>query len=247
MTPDAWNLLAQAPAPTLPETVGLFDIMQKGGLLMWPIYMCSFIAMAVFFERIVYFHRTYLSVGEFLAGIKNLLKREQYREALERCDDGNGLPVALVVQTAIAHRHLPPDQLREIVREIGQLQVPRLEANLSILATIASITPLLGLLGTVYGMVETFIHISTSTAGALPVAEIASGVWMALVTTGAALALSIPSFVAYNYLVSRANSMIQDMERAGIETIHALLEPPARDIIQMPPQESTRIARNKPA
>ncbi|HSI82266.1 MAG: MotA/TolQ/ExbB proton channel family protein [Candidatus Methylacidiphilales bacterium] len=240
-----WDILAQSAVPALPESVGLFDVMQKGGLLMWPIYLCSFIACAVFLERLTYFHRNHLAVGEFLSGIKNLLKREQYREALERCDDGNGLPVALIVQTAIAHRHLPPDQLREIVREIGQLQVPRLEANLTIISTIASITPLLGLLGTVYGMVETFIHISTSSSGALPVAEIAAGIWMALVTTGASLALSIPTFVAYNYLVSRANSIIQDIERAGIETIHALLEPPSKDIIQMPVQEqASRVARS---
>ena len=177
-------LLAQLPpAPTLEETEGLFTIMQRGGTLMWFIAAGSVIAVAVFAERMLYYRRCRIRVGEFLSGIFNLLRRRKYIEALERCDEAEG-PVVNVVRAGILRRELPAGELREVVRESAQLELPRLEANISILATIASIMPLLGLLGTVVGMIEAFTVISRS-AGTAPVSELATGIWTALLTTAA--------------------------------------------------------------
>lgn len=225
-------LLAQLPTPSLQESVGLFDVMQKGGLIMWFILAASIVAVGVFVERLLFFHRCRLQVGEFLTGIKSLVRRRQYVEALERCDDGYG-PVINVVRAAITKRNYPPADLREIIKESAQLEMPALEANLPLLATVGYISPLFGLLGTVLGMIDAFNRISTS-SGAAPVGDLAGGIWMALIATAAGLAVSIPAYVAYNYLVSRLNTLIFDMERAGIEMVHVLTEPAQPDIIQLP-------------
>src|SRR6202012_5383255 len=99
---------AQAAAPDFaPETVGLFTILQKGGLLMWPILACSVIGIGVFAERMIYSRRCQINVAEFLLGIANLLRRGSHAEALERSEEGFG-PVVRVVRQAILARDLPP-------------------------------------------------------------------------------------------------------------------------------------------
>jgi biopolymer transport protein ExbB len=232
------SLLAQLPAPSLQESVGVFDIMQKGGMLMWFILAASIVAAGVFLERLLYYHRCRMPVGEFLTGIKNLVRRKQYVEALERCDDGYG-PVVNVVRSAISKRNYPPTELREIIKECAQLELPALESNLSLLATIGYIAPLLGLLGTVLGMIDAFIQISRS-SGAAPVGDLAGGIWMALITTAAGLVVAIPAYAAYNYLATRLNHLVSDMERAGIEMVHALTEPQQPDIIPLPSSDSEK-------
>ncbi len=209
------------------QSVGLFDIMQKGGSLMWLILASSIIAIGVFVERVMYYYRSHLRVGEYLVGILNLVRKHHYLEALERCEEGYG-PIKVVVQRAILSRNLPSSELREVVREIAQLQVPKLEANLPILATIGYISPLLGLLGTVMGMIDAFIQINQK-SGAAGVSDLAGGIWTALITTAAGLVVAIPCYVAYNYLITRCHHLTNDMERAGIELIHALVEPLSKE------------------
>ncbi|MDE1170759.1 MAG: MotA/TolQ/ExbB proton channel family protein [Verrucomicrobium sp.] len=203
---------------SLTETVGLFAIMQKGGPLMWPILFCSILAAGVLVERLLYYRRCQIAVGEFLLGITHLLRRQQYQEALERCEEGFG-PVVRVVRQAVLARNLPPAELREVVKEVAHLQLPRLEAHLGILASVGQIAPLLGLLGTVSGMIETFIEINN---GGTAVSDLAAGIWAALITTAAGLMVAIPAYLAYNFLVSRMNAIVADVERSAIEVIHVL-------------------------
>ena len=125
----------------------------------------SIVAIGVFMERFFFFKRSRMNVNEFLAGVLALIRRQSYAEAVVRVDEGHG-PVVNVVRTAIYKRHLPPSELREVVREIAQLEVPQLEANISLLGTIGYLAPLLGLLGTVSGMIEAFIKISRTSGTA---------------------------------------------------------------------------------
>lgn len=224
-------LFAQLPSQTFEENVGVFNMMQKGGTLMWFILGASVLALAVFVERLLFYHRCRLQVGEFLTGIKNLIRNKQYVEALERCDDGFG-PVINIVRTAISKRQYAPAELREIIKETAQLEMPALEANMPLLATVGYITPLFGLLGTVLGMMNAFIQITRS-SGAAPISDLSEGISSALITTAAGLVVAIPAYVAYNYLVTRLNHLIFDMERAGIEMVHVLTEPAQPDIIQL--------------
>lgn len=231
-------------------TSSLFEIIQLGGPIMWAIFACSVVAIGVVAERLMYYHRCSVKVGEFLTGIRSLLLKKSYNEALERCDEVYG-PAVRVIKVALLKRQLPKSELREIVREVAQMEVPRLEANLSLLGTIGYIAPLLGLLGTVTGMIKAFMEISKS-SGSAPIGELAGGIWEALITTAGGLVVAIPAYVAYNFLASRMNTIINDMERAGIEVVQLIYDPgspPAENAVDIPvPHEAKPSeAADKPA
>ena len=195
----------------------MLDYMQKGGPLMWLILLCSVIAAGIFAERASYFYRASIRVGEFLRGLANLIQRRNFAEALHECAGTPG-PVARVIHAAIIRHEARREELKEIVQEAGQLEMPKLERNLGLLATIALITPLIGLLGTVTGLIETFVTIS-SHSGLASTTDLSDGIYQSLLTTAAGLVVAIPAFAAYSYLSSRVNSLMRDMERGGIEVV----------------------------
>ncbi|MDR1191159.1 MAG: MotA/TolQ/ExbB proton channel family protein [Verrucomicrobiales bacterium] len=206
-------------------SLSLFEIIQRGGPVMALLLLCSAVAAGVVVERLIFFHRCSINLDNFLKGITNLLRQGRYDEAVERCDEAYG-PAVRVVQTGIIKRALPRAELREVLQDAGQLQLPRLENNLALLSTIAGIAPLLGLLGTVLGMFKTFARLNAS-AGAAPISDLSGGIWEALLTAAAGLAVAIPCYVAYNYLTARLNAIVNDIERGGIEILQLLHEPPA--------------------
>jgi biopolymer transport protein ExbB len=214
------------------ETMGPFQMMQRGGPLMLVLLACSVVALGVFIERMFYYKRSRMNVSEFLAGVLALVRRQSYAEAITRCEEGHG-PIVSVVRTAIYKRHLPPAELREVVREIAQLEIPHLEANISLLGTLGYTAPLLGLFGTVTGMIAAFEQINR-TSGTASVGELSQGIYTALITTAAGLAVAIPCYLAHNFLVAQVHSLVADMERAGIETIHTLTDLPRKDMIAVP-------------
>lgn len=220
----------------------MIDYIQKGGLLMWPILVCSVIAVAVFAERLFYLHRATIHVGEFLQGLSNLVQRRNFAEALHESAGTPG-PVARVIHAAIIRHDAPRAELKEIVQEAGQLEVPKLERFLGVLATLAYVAPLLGLLGTVAGMIDAFGTLS-SNGGYATVTELSNGVYKSLLTTAAGLVVATPTFVAYSYLSSRINSLMHEMERAGIEVVHMLTDrEPSSDIITFQAPAGEREAR----
>src|SRR5882762_10182044 len=223
------SILALINIPPVEEKIGLFQMMQRGGPLMVVLFVCSIVALGVFLERLFYFKRSRMNVSEFLAGVLALVRRQSHLEAIARCEEGHG-PIVTVVRTAIYKRHLPPAELREVVREIAQLEIPRLEANVSLLGTIGYVAPLLGLFGTVTGMIEAFVQINRS-SGTASVAELSQGIYTALITTAAGMGVAIPCYLAHNFLVAQVHSIIADMERSGIETIHTLTDLPRKDTI----------------
>src|SRR2546427_3305187 len=183
---------------------GVIDYIQKGGLLMWPILACSIVSISVFAERFFYLHRATLHVGEFLKGLSNLIQRRNFAEALHESAGTPG-PVARVIHAAILRHDAARSELREIVQEAAQLEVPKLEQFLGVLATLAYLAPLLGLLGTVAGMIDAFGTIA-SHGGYATVTELSGGIYKRLVTTSAWLAVAAPTFVAYSYLSSRVDT-----------------------------------------
>ena len=225
------SFFAQNIAP-LEEKIGLFQMMQRGGPLMVVLFVCSVVALGVFIERMLYYKRSRMNVNEFLAGVLALVRRQSYAEAITRCEEGHG-PIVSVVRTAIYKRHLPASELREVVREIAQLEIPQLEANVSLLGTIGYVAPLLGLLGTVTGMIEAFVQINR-TSGTASVGELSQGIYTALITTAAGLVVAIPCYIAHNFLAAQVHSLVADMERAGIETIHTLTDLPRKDMVTVP-------------
>lgn len=191
-------------------------IIAKGGPLMWFILVGAILAVAIFFERFFHYHRAQIHANDFVNGILNSLRRGNTAEAIGTCDDTAG-PVAQVVKAAVVNHDRGRDEIREAVMDAARTEVTRLERNLPILVTIAQIAPLLGFLGTVTGMIKIFMVIER-TQLASP-GQLAGGVWEALLTTAGGLVVAIPSYVAYNYLVSRVQNLVVDMEKAANEIL----------------------------
>lgn len=189
---------------------------------MWILVLCSVTAVGIFFERLFSLHRASIPVGEMLRGLANILRKGNYAEALQECATTPG-PVARVAHAVILRHGAPRAELRDIAQEAGQLEVPKLERNMPLLSTIAYATPLIGLLGTIIGLLNTFDEIAQQ-SGYATATDIAEGVYEALLTTAGALAVALPAFIAYSYLSARINSLIHDMERTGIEILAILDE-----------------------
>ncbi|MCX6896136.1 MAG: MotA/TolQ/ExbB proton channel family protein [Verrucomicrobia bacterium] len=195
----------------------------QGGFVLWLILIASAMALAVVVERLLHLHRAQINSVEFLNGVRNVLKRDNVVEAISICDATPG-PVARLVKTAILSRDHGRERVREAIEEAGLTEVPRLEANLNLLATIAQIAPLLGLLGTVIGFIRIFGRMEVAGLHA-NVGQLSQGIWQALICMAAGLAVAVPCYAAYNYLVSRVNAVVLDMERAATEIVNLVTEP----------------------
>ena len=190
--------------------------------MLWLILMSSAVGVAVFIERVLHCHRAQINSTEFLNGVRTVLKRNNVLEALSICDATPG-PVARLVKTAILNREQGRDRVRETLEEAGLAEVPQLERKLNLLATIAQLAPLLGLLGTVLGFIRTFMQMQQQGLHA-HVGQLSSGIWQALICTAAGLAVAIPAHAGYNYLISRINSIVLDMERTANEVVNIVCE-----------------------
>lgn len=200
------------------------SILSSGGAVFWLILLAGAVAVVVFVDRFLHCHRAQINSTEFLNGVRNVLRRDNIVEAISICDATPG-PVARLVKTAILNRDNGRDRVRESLEEAGLAEVPRLEEKLNLLATIAQIAPLLGLFGTILGLMDTFHHAEYLDTIAHP-ADLSSGVWEALICAAAGLAVAIPAHAAYNYLVSRVNSIVLDMERAATEIVNIVTDTP---------------------
>ena len=198
----------------------MLELMQKGGPVMWVILALSIVGVAVFLERLIYLHRAQVRVGEFLRGLANLVRDDRLEEVRKQCLATPG-PVARVVLSAVLARDCPRAELRDIVQEAGQLEVPRLERHLGLLTGLAYTAPLLGLLGTVLGLLEAFYLVSTQ-GGYATVADISGAVYQSLISAAAGLAVAIPALIGAAYLSARVKELLHDMERAGIEMVNLL-------------------------
>ena len=193
-------------------------LLDNGGPVIWLILIAAAAAAIVFVERALYCHRSQINSAEFMNGVRTVIKRGNVVEAISISDATPG-PVARLVKAAILNRELGRERVRESVEEAGLVEVPRLEEKLNLLATIAQIAPLLGLFGTIVGFIDVFGQLEQ--AGLYAHIELLShGVWKALICAAGGMAVAIPAHAGYNYLVSRVNKIVLDMERAAAEIVN---------------------------
>lgn len=195
----------------------------KGGPLMFLILMCSVIAVAVVVEKLWHLRKAQINTELFMEDIAETLRRNKILNAIDKCNAMPG-PIAHIVKAGILKHDRNRAEIKEAIEDAGLHEVPRLEKNLGILATIAHISPLLGLLGTVTGMVRAFQVIEQKSVSLVAVnpGDLAGGIWEALVTTVAGLAVAIPAYVAYNFLVSKVDGMVLEMEKSATDLVNIL-------------------------
>lgn len=197
-------------------------LIQYGGQTMWVIMLVGAVALTVTIERVLALHQAQIHTTEFLAGVKNVLKRGSVVEAISICEATSG-PVPRLVKAAILNRERGRARIREGIEEAGLSETPRLEANLNILKAITQIAPLLGLLGAALGLIE-ILYVLERQGMAVPFSELAGGLWKALLSTAAGIGLAVPCHVAAAYLSGRVDAILTDMEKASMEILRFLCD-----------------------
>jgi biopolymer transport protein ExbB len=205
------------------------NIITGGGWLMIPILACSLISISLILERFFSLRRARAYSKDLMDNIREILKHNRIAEAITLCEETGG-PLAFILKAGLLKKGMPRVEIREAVEDAGLLVIPSLERYLSVLATIANVAPLLGLLGTVVGMTEAFMVIQ-SHGGAVTPGDLAGGIGTALLTTVWGLIVAIPTLVAYNYYVTQVDNMVWEMEILSSELLDILSEKEGSDAV----------------
>lgn len=198
-------------APKIPIT-NLFAAIRQGGVMMIPIIACSFGLMVFVFERLLFLRRARVIPRSFVRGVIEQLEQQQLErdEAIALCEE-NGSPTAELFQAALKRYGRPAVEIEQAVVDNGERVCNSLRSYLRLFSAISNVTPLLGLLGTVLGMIEAFNSIAQTGAMGRP-ELLAGGIGQALLTTAAGLFVAIPAYIAYAYFVGRADKLIIEMD-----------------------------------
>ncbi len=192
-----------------------------GGPLMYPILLCSVLALAIFLERFWTFYRVRSGTDELTREVDALVAKGRIEEALVVCQR-SGSPLSRIYIAALRAQGKSRDRLKDVVEEVGRREAAPLERYLGLLGTIANISPLLGLLGTVYGMIEAFRVISVVGVGTP--ATLGGGISQALITTAAGLSVAIPTILLHRYLSGKMDRIVLEMEESSLHLIDMIGE-----------------------
>lgn len=186
------------------------DLFSQGGLMMYPLTVCSVLALAIALERGFALRRNKIIRPEIVSVIENIQGPEDIGLALSVCKQYEG-PFASVMRAGLDNRMLSVDEIRESILDQGRQEMGRLQKGLVILETVASVSPLLGLLGTVLGMIRVFQDVSVVGVGQGNL--LAGGIAEAILTTAAGLFIAIPALVCYNFFNNRTETLILEIEK----------------------------------
>lgn len=198
------------------------DVAGQGGPVLWLIGFIGAIALILFLQRLFHLHRAQIKTDDFIRGIFNIVNKGNIVEAVSQCEETPG-PVAQMMRMAILEREQGPERVRQAMQEVGLAEIPRLERNLSLLLTLGQLAPLAGLLGTVLGMIDVLAMINAR-APQVYAGDLSGGLLTALMTTAAGLAVAIPVYAGHNFLLSRVESILLDMERVFGEVMLLMRE-----------------------
>ena len=191
----------------------MLNLMGNGGPVIWLLLACGLFAALVFVERLFNLHRAQIAADDFLKGVYNILNRDNPVEAATICEEAPG-PVARLALAAVLHHDDTLENIGRAIEDAGLEEIPRMERGLGWLATLARITPLIGLLGTVLGMMDVLLAAHRA-APLVAMADLTGGLWAALASTALSLVVAILVYAGYNLLVSRVESILLDMERSA--------------------------------
>jgi len=196
-----------------------FELIARGGLLMIPLLACSVLALAIIIERLFCLRRSRIIRLDILLEIEVAIKKNDFTAALDWARKVRS-PMTRVAEIALINSDKPKADLRVSIEEAGRMAVPTMERFMTILQTITVISPLLGLLGTVTGMIKVFETIVAEGTGNASI--LAGGIAEALLTTATGLSIAIPTLVFYNFLNKKVENLVVEMEHHAV-TLHELL------------------------
>ena len=202
----------------------MFEIVKAGGIMMGPIILASIIAAAIILERLWTLQPKRVLPGDLTEKVWRWVEQRQIQDKHIAALQQNS-PLGKILAAGLANRHRDRAVIKESIEDTGRHVVHELDRFIGALGTIASLSPLMGLLGTALGFIQIFSALQAKGSQA-HIETFAGGIWQALICTAAGLALAIPCYAAYNYLVSRVNSIVLDMEKAATEIVNIVVKSP---------------------
>lgn len=221
----------------------MLQFIEQGGPFAYALALLAFVSLLLIFERIFFFQRVKISVGDLLLGLANHVRKGAFAEALHEAARAPG-PTARVAHAILMRKNLPRRDLRDVAKEAGQLEVPRMERNLRALYGIALIAPLVGMLGTVSGLTKTFMEMNKE-KGFASAAEMSGGVYESLLTTALGLSIAIPVYLFYLFFYGRVKRMVHRIERTGVEMVNIICDAREQAEIVSFRKEAKEIANKK--
>ena len=199
----------------------MVDILISGGPVMIPLGVLSMVAVAIIMERLWVLRRSNFLQISTVQTLSGLLASDKFQGSIDFCRRHPG-PFTDLVIALVENRHAPYEELKEILEDTGRLQLMGLQRGLPALGTIVAGAPLLGLLGTVIGMIKIFAVVAT--AGSSITEQLSSGISQALITTATGLVIAIPALFVHSYLESRALSILSEIEAQILDFLHLVRE-----------------------
>ncbi len=203
----------------------LIRLLSQGNLILWIIAACSVIAIAIFIERLIALRRSRVDVARLLAALRKAILGGQIEEGMRICSSTGG-PVASILHAGLAKYPAPREKIQQAMELTGIVEIARLEKNAKALSIIATLTPLIGLLGTVVGFIQAFGAMRQGGVMDITTAQIGGAMEFALETTAAGLVVAIPAVIAYNYIVSRIEAFLLEIQTSSAEIADLLVDKP---------------------
>lgn len=204
------------------EQISLWGLLDKGGFIMYPLYLLLVAAIFVFFERLIAIRKASNIEGNFMSMIRDNIMTGNLSAARTLARNTNN-PVARIIDKGLQRIGKPIDAIEKSMENVGKLEMYKMERNLNILSLIAGIAPMFGFLGTIIGMVQLFYGIAST--GEYTLNTIAGGIYTKMVTSASGLIIGLLAYVAYNFLNTQINKTVNKMEVASGEFIDVLQEP----------------------
>ncbi len=198
----------------------MWELIQKGGVVMYPILLCSILTLAIFFEKLWSLRYSKIISEKFLKEVEDFIRNGKFNEAIALCSASDS-SIARILFAGLKRVGKPTEIIKEAITEQGRQEASLMEKYLTALGTISGVSPLLGLLGTVTGMIKTFNVLAISKKLGDP-SMLSSGISEALITTAAGLIVAIPSFVLYKYFSSKVDKLVVKMEAISLKFIEIL-------------------------
>lgn len=205
------------------ETVAsIFHYSSNWNIILIVIGMCSLVSFTIFIERLLHLRKSAIDTNTFIIHLRKVINDGNIVEAVQTCEATGG-PVANIVKAGLVKHNRSKDEIEGAMEITGLIEIAQLEKNAKILSIIAHITPLIGLLGTVLGFIQAFSEMRMSGLVDISATRIGEAMEYALVTTAAGLVVAIPSVLAYNYIVSRVEGFILEIQTTSSEIVDLLI------------------------
>jgi len=221
---QAANTVATTTTETVAKEMNLWEMFQYGGPIMYILVAMFALAVYLFIERLVTLKQASKEDNSFMNRIKDYIYDGKIDAAKKLCHDTD-TPTSRMVEKGISRLGRPMNDVLIAIENVGNLEIANLEKGLVIMASISGGAPMLGFLGTVTGMVSTFYRMSLNNTGTIQLSDLSVGMYQAMVTTIGGLIVGIIAYFAYNYLVSRVDSVVRKLEARTMEFLDLLNEP----------------------